>query len=241
MPLSTLRAPDDRTAAAEAARLILDARLAATDRRFALALSGGRIAPLLFAELVAQSKASHAGIADADFFWADERCVGPEHADSNFCVAKSALLDPLGVPADPDRGRVHRLHGELDPAAGAARANADWERFLGDRADTAHALDVVVLGVGEDGHVASLFPENLTVDLAAETPFRAVTGSKPPPWRLTMGYPLLWQAGLVVVLATGSGKEAAVRGSLAGDPSLPLARVFAGRAAQPTVLVTNVH
>lgn len=240
MPTRILDCPDDAGAAATAAGLVLDAGRSATQPRPGLALSGGRIARRFFGELVAQ--AGRAGLAaDAlDFFWADERCVPPEHPDSNYAVAREALLAPLGVPPD----RVHRLEGELDPSLAAERATADWHRWQEARGNPggATAIEGVVLGVGEDGHVASLFPENLVADLAAPELFRAVTGSKPPPRRLTMGYPILWEAGLVVVLATGAGKAAVLEGSLSERLDTPLGRVLREREARgrPTVLLRQM-
>lgn len=226
---------DDSHAAAETARIVLDAFVAAGERNFALALSGGRIAPAFFAALVAQAAGRRVALADADFFWADERCVEPHQPDSNYRVARAALLDPLGGGRG---GQVHRLEGEQPPAEGAARANADWKVFERRRGRAAARLDCVVLGVGEDGHVASLFPENLAADLAATTPYQAVTGSKPPPWRLTMGYRLLHEARQVVILATGAGKESVLSGSLSGALATPLATVLKGRRERETVLVS---
>lgn len=225
--------PDDRLAASEAARVVIEARARAGDAGFALALSGGRSAPHLFAALVAENHRRRAGLEVSDFFWADERCVAPEHAESNYRVARAGLFDPLGVGGE----RVHRLEGERTPVEAARFANEDWDRFLARRGTVAPWLDCVVLGLGEDGHVGSLFPENLEADIAATTAFRAVTGSKPPPWRVTMGYPLLWEARLVVVLVTGNGKESVLKRSLAGDASIPLGRVFAGRGGLGTIVV----
>jgi 6-phosphogluconolactonase/glucosamine-6-phosphate isomerase/deaminase len=85
--------------------------------------------------------------------------------------------------------------------------------------------------------VASLFPGNMKVDLEASRAFRAVRGTKPPPDRLTAGYPVLWEAGVVVVLATGRGKEEVVMGSVEGRLDTPLARVLMGRGGRETRVV----
>ena len=171
---------------------------------------------------------------DVDFFWADERCVPANHEESNYRLAHAALLRPLAVA----EARQHRLAGEAPPVEAARRANADWARWLAARGPGQPGLDVVVLGVGEDGHIASLFPGNLAADLAAPEPFRAVTGPKPPPQRLTMGFSLLAKARLAVVLATGTGKAEMVAGSLRGTLDTPLARLLALRATQgETVIV----
>lgn len=226
---------DDSHAAEETARTVLDAFIAAGERDFALALSGGRIAPRLFDALVRQSQQRRTPLGAADFFWADERCVPPTDPESNYRVARAHLLDPLGAPA----ARIHRLEGEAPPASAAAAANLDWATWSRRRGESRARLDCVLLGTGEDGHVASLFPENLAADLPAQAPFRAVTGSKPPPQRLTLGYPPLLNARKVLVLVTGTGKEEVLRRALAGDPALPLGRVLAGRAtagAETTVI-----
>ena len=217
----------DAAVAGEAARRALDAARdsSRSSHSLAVALSGGRIAPRFYAEWVARAARDGLAAVPIDFFWADERCVPPDHPDANFAVANASLLLPLGTPAE----RVHRLAGEIEPVAAARRATQDWIDWQARRPASRAALDLVILGVGEDGHVASLFPENLSTDLAATDPFRAVTGSKPPPQRLTMGYPLLWEARQVLVLATGTGKEPIVRGSLDATLDTPLARVLRGR------------
>lgn len=218
-----------------AAGLVLDARVNAHGTDFGLALSGGRIAPVFLGELLRQAGARGLDLGAVDYFWADERAVPPDHADSNFRVFRESFLARCPVPA----ARLHRWQAELSPAAAVAAALADWDAWVERRAQRPPAFDLVVLGVGEDGHVASLFPENLLVDLEAPDWFRAVIGSKPPPQRLTLGYPLLWSAGLVLVLATGAGKEAVVRGCLDGTRDLPLARVLRGRetTGRPSVVL----
>ncbi len=231
----TTHAPDDATAAAEAAGSVLDAFVRAGERDFGLALSGGRVAPVFFGELVRQAGLRGVDLGVADFFWCDERCVPPDHEDSSFRVARGELLEPLGVSEE----RIHRLEGELAPASGAERALDDWRAWTLGRRKRGRpaAWDCAVLGVGEDGHVASLFPDNLEEDLAAPAAFRAVRGPKPPPDRLTAGYRLLWEALTVVVLATGRGKEAVVRASLDGTAGTPLARVLKGRVGRDTRVV----
>lgn len=232
-PAWILRCRDDEHAASEGARIVLDSFVQAGESRFGLALSGGRGAPTLFRELVRQAALRRSPLREADFFWADERCVRPDDPESNFGIARAALLERLGVPAE----RIHRLQGELPPHRAAERANADWADWIARRGDHASHLDCVVLGAGEDGHVASLFIGNLPGDLADREAFRAVVGPKPPPQRVTMGYPLLWSARRVVVVAPGPGKRAMVEDSLAGRVDTPLARVVQGRAGRETIVV----
>ncbi|MCC6231816.1 MAG: 6-phosphogluconolactonase [Verrucomicrobiales bacterium] len=225
----------DEAAAREAARSLLDARVTWGGETFGVALSGGRIAASFYGCLVAQSARRGVDLRKVDYFWADERCVPPDHADSNYRTARETLLGPLGVAPE----RVHRLEGEREPAEAVVRAVSDWRRWQALQHSAPAAPQVVVLGVGEDGHVASLFPGNLGADLRVDAPFATVVGPKPPPQRLTMTYPMLWQAPLVIVLATGEGKGAVVDAALAGSPDLPLTRVLAGRRARLTHLFTR--
>lgn len=221
-------------AVSEGARLVLDALVTAGEDDAALALSGGRVASALYAELVRQSAARRVRLNGTDLFWADERCVPPDHPESNFRLAREGLIDPLGLPPQ----RLHRLRGEEDPDHAAAAANADWDRWTARRARRGPHLDGVILGVGEDGHVASLFPGNLAADLPRREPFRAVTGPKPPPQRLTMGYPLLWSARRLVILALGPGKSEVVLASLTGRHETPLTHVLRPRPPGTSIVVT---
>jgi len=224
----------------EAARLvaggILDAQVRGREGTFSLALSGGRAAALLYREMVRQARGRSISLSDVDFFWCDERCVPPDLAESNYRVAREELFDPMGIAGR----RIHRLMGELSPDVGAERANDVWRAWVASRNRWGGdgSLDCAVLGVGEDGHVASLFPANLSSDLARQTPFRAVRGPKPPPDRLTMGYELLWGAQIVMVLATGEGKAQVVEDSVLGRLDTPLARVLRGREDHETWVVT---
>lgn len=187
---------------------------------FRLALSGGRIANDLFRALAA--KASEEGVQDAwrgvELFWADERCVPPDHPDSNYRAASELFLVPMGIPAR----RVHRLEGELEPAEAARRASAVLRAGVSGNGDELPGLDLILLGMGEDGHIASLFPGADLAVVASRAPFLDVVGPKPPPRRVTMSYPQLAVGAAVWVLVSGSGKEIALRNSLHGGAITPL-------------------
>ncbi len=137
-------------------------------------------------------------------YFGDERCVPPDHPESNYRMAREALLDHVPIPAD----QIHRMEGE-DPDRDAAA-----DRYA---ARLPERLDVVLLGVGEDAHTASLFPGG---DAVRETQRRVVPvlGPKPPPWRLTLTPPTLEAARHLVVLAAGAGKRAPVQAALNFDP-----------------------
>jgi 6-phosphogluconolactonase len=164
-----------------------------------LCLSGGRT-PQQTYELLARER--DLPWNQVRVFFADERCVPPEHADSNYRMARLALFEPAGISA----ASVQRMRGEEPDYEAAAR---DYEALL------PPAFDVLVLGIGEDGHTASLFPKAA----ALHDPRRVVhvVGDKPPPNRLTLTPPALQSARLVTVLAVGRGKAQAVQHALEGE------------------------
>ncbi len=190
----------------------------------AVALSGGRITGPFFDAIVKLDQAGRGPrLAElpVHFFFADERCVPPDHVGSNFALAQARLFAPLGLAA----ARVHRLRGDLDPAPAAAEAEREL-RAVASAAGTLPALDLVLLGMGEDGHVASLFrgaPAAVTESRAAYVP---VVGPKPPPQRLTLTFAALAAARAIWVLVSGDGKAAALAESLRPDGATPLARVL---------------
>jgi 6-phosphogluconolactonase len=211
------------TAGAEFARWL--ANPARGDRVAAVALSGGRIALPFYRAAVRH----YIGEIPprAEFFFADERWVSRDSPDSNHRLAREELFDPLKVPA----GRQHPLFDGTTPQAAAQRASAELNRAASAPVGSVPALDLVLLGMGEDGHVASLFPGALVGVPDDGDPYLVVASApKPPPVRLTLSYPVLAAAREVWVLVSGGGKEAALRESLAGSTRLPLGRVLVSRA-----------
>ena len=187
-----------------------------------VALSGGRIVRQFFTAVTNLVKAQGVPLKAVQFFWSDERCVPPTDAESNFAAARELLLVPLGVP----EAQIHRLHGEDPPELAATEAEKDLRRLAPIGADGQPVFDLVFLGLGEDGHVASLFPGEPAADAASPAVYRPVTAAKPPPQRITLGYPAIAAARQVWVLASGAGKEGALRNSLAPNGATPLARVL---------------
>ena len=160
------------------------------------------------------------------FFWADERCVPPNDAESNFHLAHQHLFSPLKIPND----HVHRVCGEETPDFAAREAEAEVCRRAPLNPEGQPVLDLIFLGMGEDGHVASLFPGEAESLVADKTVYRAVKNSpKPPPKRITLGYAAIAAARQVWVLASGAGKAAALRESLGSSGQTPLARVVQSR------------
>ncbi len=190
---------------------------------FCVALSGGRIAQQFFAFAAEQAMARRCSFDRVHFFWADERCVPPEDEESNYRIAREVLLTPLGIPA----AQIHRIRGEASPKEAAPEAAAELCRVAPLDSAGQPVLDLVFLGMGEDGHVASLFPGQSEKFVADPAVFRAVTHSpKPPPNRVPIGFPALAAARQVWVLVSGKAKEAALRESLSSSGRTPLAQVL---------------
>jgi 6-phosphogluconolactonase len=188
---------------------------------FSLALSGGRIAQTFCAALARLIKTRETAVEHMHFFWSDERCVSPDDPESNFRLANELLLRPLGISPS----QIHRLEGEKPGEQSFARAEADLRKLVAFTAAGQPILSLVLLGMGEDGHVASLFPGEPEPAMASPRIFRCVTAVKPPPERITMGYAAIAAAKEAWVLASGSGKAEALRESLRPGGGTPLARV----------------
>ncbi|MFZ5890770.1 MAG: 6-phosphogluconolactonase [Myxococcota bacterium] len=167
--------------------------------RASLALAGGTTPRAAYERLAAET----VPWASVSIYFGDERCVPPDHSDSNYRMAHEALFARLPQPP----AQIERMAGESSDYDGAARA---YEGVLPE------ALDVLVLGVGEDGHTASLFPGSSAL-FEATRRVLPVIGPKPPPQRLTITPPVLKAARSVVVLAAGAGKAPAVARALEGE------------------------
>lgn len=191
-----------------------------------VALSGGRTAKSLFTAVSQKAGARHISFSNAHFFWADERCVPPDDAESNFRTAREFLFPLLSIPDN----HIHRIRGEKAPEVAATEAEAEIRRLAPHGSNGMPRLDLIILGMGEDGHVASLFPGESISTMAGEAVYRAVTNSpKPPPNRVTLGYAAITAAREVWVLVSGASKTAALRASLEPAGQTPLARVLAAR------------
>ncbi len=189
---------------------------------YCVALAGGRINQGFFSAVAASARSCQQSLAGIHFFWGDERCVPPGHPDSNFALANEFLFVPLGIPEQ----QIHRLKGEDPPEFAAAEAEAELRRFAPLNAVGQPVFDLILLGMGEDGHVASLFPGETEATMANPDVYRVVTASKPPPRRITLGYAALAAARQVWVLASGPGKAAALGKSLPPEGTTPLARLL---------------
>ena len=201
---------------------------------YCVALSGGRIAGRFFSVAAPMLKQEGAALDRLHFFWSDERCVPPNDSESNFRLANETLLTPLAVP----RTQIHRVRGEDPPEVAASQAEAELRRIAPDSDGGQPILDLVFLGIGEEGHVASLFPGESETARSSQSVFRAVIAPKPPPRRITLGYPAIAAARHVWVLASGPGKEVALRQSLTLAGETPLA--LALRSRKKTTIFTDI-
>jgi 6-phosphogluconolactonase len=162
--------------------------------------------------------AAQAGIdwSQVHLWFGDERCVPPDDPDSNYRMAHEALISRIDIP----ERNVHRIRAEDDPEAAAA-AYADEIDGV--------ALDLAVLGLGPDGHTASLFPESPALDVRDRAAV-AVTASKPPPRRITLTLPVFERAVSILILATGESKAEAIAAVLRGpDTRYPASLLPADR------------
>ena len=199
-----------------------------------VAFSGGRIATEFFGAANVLIMRREISLAHVDFFWADERCVPPDDPESNFRLA-NYLLAFHEMPTE----KIHRLLGEIEPAAAVSEANADIFKTVSQRKNGMPVLDIIFLGVGPDGHVASLFP-NASLDVVGcQSPFLFIQNSpKPPPRRITLSYAAIAAAKEVWILVSGEGKERVLTESLTYRAQTPLARVLQSR--QQTKIFTDL-
>jgi 6-phosphogluconolactonase len=195
-------AKDAATRMAGALRTALQARGRAT-----AALSGGNTPRDAYAALAREPGLDWTKI---DLFWVDERAVGPTDDRSNYRWAKATLLDAARVPAE----RVHRMPSD-DPDLGAA-AKAYGQAIAQVLGGDEPAFDLMVLGVGDDGHTASLFPGDPTVDVVDRL-VAAVAAKPGREARLTLTRPVIQHARRVLVMAVGAAKRPALARAWASD------------------------
>lgn len=187
-----------------------------------LVLSGGRTPGAVYTAtraLAAERDATPPLGMNAEIFFSDERCVPPDHERSNYRLARTEMLEPLGVPEE----RIHRIRGEDDPA----RAASDYESVLRRHVEETgrEGFDLVFLGMGPDGHTASLFPGHPVLEETTRWVAVSEYGKRAEP-RVTLTYPILDRSRHVVILALGEEKAAVVRDCLETDPDAhPVGRV----------------
>jgi 6-phosphogluconolactonase len=184
--------------------------------RFIVALPGGSVASAFFPVI------SRSGIdwAHVDIFWIDERAVAPDHPDSNYGLASRLLLRPAGIES-------------LDVAA--RRASDALTTAAGDPP----RLDLALVGVGEDGHVASIFAGRAGMEAGPQPVIAIHDALKPPPRRLTMTFPVLANARRVIVAGFGAAKARVLHEALRDASSATPVAELLRRAASSIVLITS--
>jgi 6-phosphogluconolactonase len=189
---------------------------------FRVSLSGGSTPKTVYPLLLEPQRRDAIDWARVEFFWGDERSVPPDHPESNFGVAYQMLIAQL-PNVRPER--IHRMPAEApDIDAAALSYESELRLAFGARGDDPPAFDFMWLGMGPDGHTASLFPGSKALD---ETE-RWVLGNWAPAletWRMTLTFPVLLASRHVVIAATGANKADALRSIRAGGSDLPAARV----------------
>ena len=218
---------DIRDWTAEAAALTLTFQRQAVEQRgqFVIALSGGRTPEQVYRELVSRSSATPQDWRSTQFCFSDERCVPPDDAESNYRLADEALFRALDIPQD----RIHRMRGEHPDVSAAAREYENVLRAV-TKSDQAlwPQLDLVMLGVGNDGHTASLFPGT---DALQERRRWVAVGQAPsgPRTRLTLTLGVINQSTVILFLVSGESKADIVKAILEpqrdADRHLPAALV----------------
>lgn len=179
-----------------------------------ISLTGGSSGSAVLAAAAAHPWQSNIDWSLVHFWWSDERFVARDHADRNAGQARAALLDSLEIPAE----NIHEMaasDGELDLDAAADAYAAELARFSADD-DPWPAFDICFLGVGPDGHIASLFPDRPEIHVTSEAAVAVRDSPKPPPERITLTRPVINSSVRVWMVLSGADKASALGLVLAG-------------------------
>src|SRR5215211_809004 len=205
---------------ADAAAVILEqARKALVERNeFRIALSGGNTPAPVYARIA--TDAHDFPWESVCFTFGDERCVPPDDSQSNFRMARENLFLPAAVPEKS----IMRMRGEIDPQIAGQEYEDELNAIATTRGEPIYQHDLILLGLGDDGHTASLFPGTAALD---ETTHRVVANFVPKlnAWRLTFTFPLINHARHILFLVGASKNPQLIERVLAGDRQFPAARV----------------
>lgn len=206
-------------AAAELFVILAEDAIAAREH-FVVALSGGSTPKAMHAHL----RGLKVDWAHIQIFWGDERCVPPDHEHSNYRMARETLLDHISIPSE----NIHRLRGEADPAQAAAEYEAQLRA-----PHVPPMLDLIFLGLGDDGHTASIFPGTSAVKEQTRWVVAQEHNFPPPPLvtRLTFTPPLINASANIIFLVAGAGKAERLKQVLHG-PYQP--EVLPAQLVKPT-------
>lgn len=217
--------------AQDAANFILQhARLALADRNeFRLALSGGNTPRPVYAEFARLG--SDLPWERVQITFSDERCAPPDDPESNFRMANETLFGPASIPEKS----IARMRGEIAPKLAAQEYEDQLDLLAAQRGEQIYRHDLILLGLGEDGHTASLFPDTAAVE---EKRHRVVANFVPKldAWRLTFTFPLLNQARQICFLVDEKKRQQLIGDVLRGDRKYPAARVEASNGSVTWIL-----
>ncbi len=189
--------------------------------RATLCLSGGSTPKAVYELLAGEQSVDWAKV---HFFWGDERCVPPTHPESNFLMASEAFLQKLSIPD----ANIHRIEAERPPAEAAERYESELRTFFGLMENEIPRFDVTLLGLGEDGHTASLFP-GTTILNESKRLVAEVYVEKFKAYRISITYPLVNNSKVIMFLVSGSGKATILHEILEGEPGR-----YPAQQVQPT-------
>jgi len=192
--------PKALSSAAAEAFLALSLEVISSSGRFAVALSGGSTPRRFFTLLASSPYQQSIDWTRIHLFWADERCVPADHPESNFKLLHDTLLAHVPVP----EANVHRVHGEADPEQAAREYEREIRSFFIN--GEMPSFDLIFLGVGEDGHTASLFPGSPSIHEKARIVVPVYLAG-PSLNRVTLTLPVINHAAHVIFLATGRSKS----------------------------------
>ena len=208
------------------------AKEAVHDRgRFSVALSGGNTPRRLYEILANAPYLKKIEWQVVHIFWSDERCVPPDDARSNFRMARETLLDRVALPAE----NIHAIQGDLPPAEAAGRYEAELRKFFGDLQPT---LDLILLGMGDNAHTASLFPHTAVLEEKKRW-VAEVYVAEQTMFRVTFTPPFVNQARQVIFLVSGVDKAVALQNVLEGayQPQEYPAQLIRPNGAHPIWMV----
>lgn len=177
-----------------------------------IAISGGSTPKLTFELLAGPPFREEMPWSKLEIYWVDERCVPPDHPDSNYRMTKQALLSK--APLQPSQ--VFRIHGELEPEKAASDYETEIRRNFRLEGAEMPAFDVILLGMGPDGHTASLFPHTAALHERLRVSVANHVLSQKDAWRVTLTWPVINQGQDVFFLIQGADKAAKLKDVLLG-------------------------
>jgi 6-phosphogluconolactonase len=183
--------------------------------QFAVALSGGSTPRTIYSLLASADYKERIDWSRVHLFWGDERCVPQDHPESNFRMARESLLSKVQVPSE----NIHRMMGEIEPQQAATEYEEHLRQFFHLPHDGVPRFDLIFLGLGEDGHTASLFPGSPALDEQNRL-VATVYVERLKAYRLTLTLPVINAAAQVSFLITGENKSSIVKALVGAEGNL---------------------